>query len=125
MTGRTWEWAGWCLGRGLTLAGLARYEHRAYRAVMNTSRYARVTLVLDRHTDEGLAYLSRRLDRSKSELVRDVLEEPVRGMVGVLQRFPDGAELDPRQLALAGLEMIESVVDAPIAQLRGVANGVG
>lgn len=92
---------------------------------MNTTRYARVTMVLDRHTDEGLSYLSRRFGRSKSELVRDVLEEPVRGMVGMLQRFPDGAELDPRQLAMAGLDLIDSVIDEPLKLLHGVAHGNG
>lgn len=92
---------------------------------MNADRYSRVTFVLDRHTDEGLAYVSRRLGRSKSELVRDVLDEPVRGMVGMLQRFPDGAEIDPRQLALAGLEMIDSVIDEPLKTLHGVAHGNG
>ena len=92
---------------------------------MNRDRYARVTLVLDRHTDEGLGYLSRRLRRSKSELVRDVLDEPVKGMVGMLQRFPDGEEIDPRQLAIAGLELIDSVIDEPLKTLHGAAHGNG
>ena len=93
--------------------------------VMNRDRYARVTLVLDRRTDEGLGYLSRRLRRSKSELVRDVLEEPVKGMVGMLLRFPDGEEIDPRQLAIAGLELIDSVIDEPLKTLHGAAHGNG
>ena len=105
------------------LAGLARYERGVYPAVMNTTRYSRVTLVLDRHTDEGLAYLSKRFGRSKSELVRDVLEEPVQGMVAMLHRFPDGAEIDPAQLALAGLELIEATAGPQLAVLQGVASG--
>ncbi len=90
---------------------------------MNADRYSRVTLVLHRATDEGLSVLSRRLRVSKSELVRDVLDEPVQAMVGLLSRFPEGAEVDPRQLALDGLEMADALVEEGRARLREVANG--
>lgn len=90
---------------------------------MNRDRYSRVTLVLDRGTDEGLAYLSQRLRRSKSELVREVLEEPVKGMVGMLQRFPEGGEIDPRQLAIAGLDLIDGALAEPVAMLEALADG--
>ena len=90
---------------------------------MNTTRYARVTLVLDRHTDEGLAYLSRRFGRSKSELVREVLEEPVQAMLGLLDRHPEGAEIDPRQLALDGLQLGDELIAEARSKLVEVANG--
>lgn len=90
---------------------------------MNADRYARVTLVLDRSTDEALTYLSRRLRHSKSELVREVLAEPVRAMHGVLSQFPEGEPIDPRQMALAGLEAIEPVIDEPLTRLREVSRG--
>lgn len=90
---------------------------------MNTDRYSRVTLVLDRSTDQALAYLSKRLGQSKSELVREVLDEPVRAMQGVLQQFPEGADVDPRQLALAGLDAISEVADNRLDLLKAVANG--
>jgi uncharacterized protein YfbU (UPF0304 family) len=90
---------------------------------MNADRYSRVTLVLDRSTDEALTYLSKRLRQSKSELVREVLVEPVQAMQGVLQLFPDDQDIDPRQLALAGLDAIESVIGGPIELLREKANG--
>lgn len=99
------------------------YEQGRRVGVMNADRYSRVTLVLNRSTDEGLTYLSRRLRVSKSELVREVLDEPVRAMQGLLERHPEGSEIDPRQLALDGLELGEQLISQPMAKLRGVANG--
>ena len=88
---------------------------------MNTDLFARATFVLDRSTVEGIAYLSRRLRRSRSDLVREVLHDPVDGLVRLLERHPEGSELDPRQLALDGLEMIEEVIDDPYAMLERAA----
>ena len=85
---------------------------------MNTDLFARATFVLDRSTVEGIAYLSRRLRRSRSDLVREVLHDPVDGLVRLLERHPEGSELDPRQLALDGLEMIEEVIDGPYTMLE-------
>ena len=88
---------------------------------MNTDLFARATFVLDRSTVEGIAYLSRRLRRSRSDLVREVLHDPVDGPVRLLERHPEGSELDPRQLALDGLEMIEEVIDEPYTMLERAA----
>ena len=90
---------------------------------MNTDRFARATFVLDRSTVEGIAYLSRRLRRSRSGLVRDVLADPVEGMVKLLERHPEGSEADPRQLALDGLEMVEGLIGEPLAVLQAMADG--
>lgn len=90
---------------------------------MNKNRYSRVTLVLHRSTDEGLSYLSTRLNRSKSELVREVLAEPVELMRELLGKHPEGSELDPRQLALDGLQVVGDLVDEPMSVLREYANG--
>ena len=92
-----------------------------YGAFMNTDKLARATFVLDRSTVQGLAYLSRRLQRSRSELVREVLGDPIDGMVTLLRRHPEGAEVDPRQLALDGLNMIESAALDGLAAIRMVA----
>lgn len=92
-----------------------------YGAVMNTDKLARATFVLDRSTVEGLAYLSRRFQRSRSELVREVLGDSIGGMVTLLRRHPEGSEVDPRQLALDGLNMIESAALDGIAAMRMVA----
>lgn len=88
---------------------------------MNTDLFARATFVLDRSTVEGIAYLSRRLRRSRSDLVREVLHDPVDGLVRLLERHPEGSELDPRQLALDGLEMIEEVIGEPYTMLERAA----
>ena len=88
---------------------------------MNTEIFARATFVLDRSTVEGIAYLSRRLRRSRSDLVREVLHDPVDGLVRLLERHPEGSEIDPRQLALDGLEMIEEVIDGPYTMLERAA----
>ena len=90
---------------------------------MNTDRFARATFVLDRSTVEGIAYLSRRLRRSRSDLVRDVLAYPVEGMVKLLERHPEGSEADPRQLALDGLEMVGGLIGEPLAVLQAMADG--
>lgn len=89
---------------------------------MNTDRYARVTVVLDRSTAEDLNYISHRLQHSKSALIREVLAEPVAAMRGVLGALPDG-EIDPRQLALAGLDAIEQASEEPMKVLREMAHG--
>ena len=90
---------------------------------MNTDRFARATFVLDRSTVDGIAYLSRRLRRSRSDLVRDVLADPVEGLVKLLERHPEGSEADPRQLALDGLEMVEGLIGEPLAVLQAMADG--
>ena len=90
---------------------------------MNADRYSRVTLVLHRATDEGLTALSRRLRVSKSELVREVLEEPVQAMLGLLDRYPEGSEIDPRQLALDGLQLGDELITEARSKLLEVANG--
>ena len=90
---------------------------------MNADRYARVTLVLHRTTADGLSVLSDRFRVSKSELVRDVLDEPVRAMVDLLSRYPEGTEADPRQMAMEGLEMADALSAEARAKLGGLANG--
>ena len=51
------------------------------------------------------------------------VEEPVKGMVGMLQRFPEGGEIDPRQLAIAGLDLIDGALAEPVAMLEALADG--
>jgi hypothetical protein len=56
---------------------------------MNTSQLARATFVLDRSTFEQLGFISSRLNVSRSELVRDVLAEPVALMAKWVLSVPD------------------------------------
>jgi predicted transcriptional regulator len=56
---------------------------------MNTTLLARATFVLDRSTHDQLDYISRRMKVSRSELVRDVLAEPVALMAKWIESVPD------------------------------------
>jgi predicted DNA-binding protein len=56
---------------------------------MNTSKLARTSFVLDRETHDQLQYLSRRMGVSRSELVRDVLAEPISLMAKWMLSVPD------------------------------------
>lgn len=91
---------------------------------MNSETLARVTFVLDKHTAEDLAYLSRRMGQSRSALVREVLAAPVSGMAEMLRSVPDNpSPADVRQLALTGLELVEGLMDPSLEKLREVAHG--
>lgn len=61
---------------------------------MNTDKLARTTFVLERDTSEQLDYVARRMQVSRSTLVRDVLREPVALMAGWLQGLPEDRPLD-------------------------------
>ena len=61
---------------------------------MNTAKLARATFVLDRETRDELAFISDRLGVSQSELVRDVLAEPVALMAKWVRAVPDAPTLD-------------------------------
>ena len=89
---------------------------------MNAELLSRATFVLHRETADDLAYLSERFGVSRSELVRGLLAEPVAKMSQVVRQFPaDPSRSDLRQLALAGLDLIEEMAGPSLAQLREVA----
>jgi hypothetical protein len=56
---------------------------------MNTAKLARSTFVLDRETHSQLRRISVRMGVSRSELVRDVLTEPVAMMAKWVDALPD------------------------------------
>lgn len=56
---------------------------------MNTDKLARATFVIDRATHDQLVYVCRRMGVSRSELVRDVLAEPVAMMAKWVRSVPD------------------------------------
>ena len=88
---------------------------------MNTDNLARCTFVLDRTTAHHLAYLSRRFQRSRSDIVRELLKEPVETMAELVQRVPDDpSPEDLRQLVLHGLETVDTLADEARATLREV-----
>jgi hypothetical protein len=56
---------------------------------MNTDRLARTTFVLHRETHDQLDFISRRMKVSRSELVRDMLAEPIALMAKWVDSVPD------------------------------------
>jgi hypothetical protein len=88
---------------------------------MNTDNLARCTFVLDRSTAHHLAYLSRRFQRSRSDIVRELLKAPVETMAELVQRVPDQpTPEDLRQLVISGLEMVDGLADEARGALREV-----
>ena len=88
---------------------------------MNTDNLARCTFVLDRTTAHHLAYLSRRFQRSRSDIVRELLKDPIETMAELVQRVPDDpSPEDLRQLVLHGLETVEQFADDARATFREV-----
>lgn len=89
---------------------------------MNAETLARATFVLHRETAQELAYLSERFGVSRSELVRGLLSEPVAKMSAIVRGVPpDPTQEDLRQLALSGLDFIDELAGASLAQLRELA----
>jgi hypothetical protein len=76
---------------------------------MNTAKLARTTFVLDRETHDQLAYISRRMGVSRSELVRDVLAEPVALMAKWALSLPD--KPTPEDAARVGEVMQLDIVE--------------
>lgn len=76
---------------------------------MNTSKLARTSFVLDRETHDQLQYLSSRMGVSRSELVRDVLAEPISLMAKWMQSVPDDAT--PADAVRVGEEIQLDMVD--------------
>jgi len=91
---------------------------------MNTAQLARTTFVLDRATHDQLAYISRRMKVSRSELVRDVLAEPIALMAKWVQSVPD--DLSPADAQRLGesvqLDMVE-FIERKAAELEQGSGG--
>ena len=91
---------------------------------MNTENLARTTFVLDRATHDQLNYISRRLRVSRSELVRDVLAEPVALMAKWVQSTPDHpTEADAARVGEElQLDMVE-FIERKAAELQRESKG--
>lgn len=55
---------------------------------MNTEKLARTTFVLDRPTHEMLQVISDRLGRSRSDLIREMVADPIKFMHAQLAKLP-------------------------------------
>jgi hypothetical protein len=71
---------------------------------MNKAKLARTTFVLDRETHDQLAYISRRMKVSRSELVRDVLAEPVAMMAKWVKATPEAPTPGERETLLGEIQ---------------------
>lgn len=89
---------------------------------MNSEKLARATFVLDRATFEQLDYISRRMNVSRSELVRDTLAEPIALMAKWVQSVPDEptpADVDAARHTVQ-LDLVELITrkSAEVAKAR-------
>lgn len=85
---------------------------------MNTDLLQRATFVLDRPTAERLHAIAHRLGVSRSELVRDVLAEPIALMHRWLDMLPEGATPDQARAVMHQVgQDVEAFIDSKSAQL--------
>lgn len=85
---------------------------------MNTDLLARATFVLNRETHEQLSYIAKRMRVSRSELVRDVLVEPVAMMAKWAASLPENPT--PADAARVSAELQGDLI-AFIEQHKGEA----
>lgn len=80
--------------------------------VMNTEKLARTTFVLDRETHEKLNELAATLGRSRSDLVREVVSEPIRFMHAQVAKLPQGRRaMTPDEQAAFSESVQQDLVD--------------
>lgn len=79
--------------------------------VMNTEKLARTTLVLDRETHEMLGELAARLGRSRSDLMREVVAEPIRFMHAQVAKLPATGKLSESDYASFTESIQQDLVD--------------
>lgn len=78
---------------------------------MNTEKLARTTFVLDRPTHEMLQAISDRLGRSRSELIRGMVADPIKFMHAQLAKLPDVEKLTPEDAAAFTESMQQDLVE--------------
>lgn len=95
---------------------------------MNTDLYVRATFVIERSVAEKLAFVARRMGRSRSDLVREVITEPADIMFRLAQHLPEPGEApspDMRQLMLDGLGPLEDMAREFLSEARVSLGGSG
>ena len=94
---------------------------------MNTDLLQRATFVLDRPTAERLTVISQRMGVSRSELVRDVLLEPIELMHRWVTSLPDKPTSEQVRELMGQVESdVEGWLDSKAAQfdlLAGETDG--
>lgn len=107
------------MGRPAWIADLPGVMNRRRLGVMNTEKLVRTTFVLERETSDRISYIARRFQRSRSDVVRELLAEPIQVMDNLCRMVPENpsaAEL--HQMVLAGLEAVDAVAERDVAPLR-------
>ena len=92
---------------------------------MNTDNLQRATFVLDRPTAERLTVIAARMGLSRSQLVRDVLLEPIELMHRWVTALPDKPTQEQVQELMGQVESdVEGWLDSKAAQIDLLAGGV-
>lgn len=90
---------------------------------MNTDRLSRCTFVLDRETADTLTYISNRLGRSRSWIVRDVLRDPVRVMAYMCDAAdPISSPGDIQRVMTLALQVVDDFAEEARSQVKGLGN---
>lgn len=86
---------------------------------MNADKLARTTFVLHRETHEQLQRIARKFGVSRSELVRDVLEEPVALMAKWADRVPANPTPEEKAALLSGMAAdLGTLIDKEMETIR-------
>lgn len=94
-----------------------------YPVVMNTDRLSRCTFVLDRETADTLTYISNRLGRSRSWIVRDVLRDPVRVMGYMVDAAdPVATPEDVQRVMQLALQVVDDYAEEARSSIKGSGN---
>lgn len=87
---------------------------------MNTDNLVRATFVLDRKVSEKLTFVSDRFGRSRSDIVRELLQDPVDVMYRLVRGMPDNpTAADLRQLEIDGLDLIDEALTRHLKSVGG------
>ena len=85
---------------------------------MNTDRLARATFVLERETHAQLGRIARKFGVSRSELVRDVLAEPVAMMAKWADSVPANPTAEEKAAFMSGmLADLGVLIDTEVGRL--------
>lgn len=78
---------------------------------MNTDKLARTTFVLDRPTHEMLQLISDRLGRSRSDLIREMVADPIKFMHAQLVKLPPTERLTAEEAQAFTESMQQDLVE--------------
>lgn len=86
---------------------------------MNKAKFTRATFVLARETSAQLDYISERMRVSRSELVRDVIAEPVALMAKWVKATPDAPTEEDAQAVFSTVQLdLEEFIGRKAAEIE-------